>query len=395
MKVKFKKIMATLTILSALYVPLVMPNTSYAKDTRPIVIEYKTDEGKNLHRLKENSVQILDINGWHLISAQTTHLTDVGFDWFGIAKSSQFRRHGTYFWLFKPIAEGKSQFNGWIIKDKENIDAACNDLLGFYSALDTDTVTDPSRVKDGCTDIEIYKSINKYIWEKYPEMCREAIAYNEKHEEELVKIREAKEAEEAKREQDKINKEFSSVYGKAPASYISINEEFSWSDFLINGITPEIDVNWLIHNLWYVEYTEYGKKYSFIARFIPFIWLNLGENKETLKTLVLTDIYDKEKFGGKGCSYMAQAGDYDGKQVTFDDANFIVDMNSKGVPETDNGDVYTINSVDMNGSGFATRLVMPLPMIFLKSSSKPEWFKMEQSGFPGGEKIIYKFTRMN
>lgn len=191
---------------------------------------------------------------------------------------------------------------------------------------------------------------------------------------------------------------FQQAYSKPLNSYIDIEDNFAWSDFLHNGVQPDIDVNWLIHNLWYVEVTttdpfggkSEGKK--FVARFAPFIWLNLGQNETPVKTLELINIYDSES--GRQCLYLGEAHDYDGKSVTFDTANFIVDMTSANIPKVDAGNVHTVNMVDMDGAGLKTNQVYPEPIIFHASTAQPESFTMESSDYAWNTKTQYRFTRI-
>ena len=394
MKKSFRSIAAGLTLLALLSAPAaVLPNTAYAKDNRPVVIQYKDSEGKNLHRLLDNSVQFVDVNGYRLISAQTIHLIDVGFDWFGVAKTHNYVRGSTHFWLFRPTAEGKAQFNGWYLDGEENITNARNDLQAFYSALDTSLVTDPDKAQKSCTNIKRFVSIGKYMQENYPDMFREALAYNTEHAAEIMQHSEAKAVAASQGDRSAMADTFAQAYGKSPSSYISTAENFTWADFLNNGVNPEIDVNWLIHNLWYVESVgDSATKTKFIARFTPFIWHNVGDDKRTIKTLELTKIYDSEN--KKCCYYLGEAHAYDGKQATFDSANFIMNMDSNAIPQEDTGDVNTINVVDMDNGSLVTRQVYPSPWTFHKSSATPESFTMEENSTLWAMKTTYRFTRI-
>lgn len=195
--------------------------------------------------------------------------------------------------------------------------------------------------------------------------------------------------------------DFAKAYGKPPANYITVDSDFAWSDFLHEGGAPSIDVNWLIRNLWYVE--EISRKDVFgsqgkpntesngVFRFAPFIWLNVGENKTTVKTLILTKIYGST---GKCTNYWAEAHDYGGK-VTFDSANFIMNMDSISIPKEDAGGINNINVVNMDGATLATRQVQPCPMTFRPSEAKPESFIMDCKDTTFGETIVYRFTRIH
>ena len=171
------------------------------------------------------------------------------------------------------------------------------------------------------------------------------------------------------------------------------SERFTWRDFLHNGVQPDIDVNWLIGNVWRVEpvdTTNGGAVYN--ARFVPFIWENLGENKRTVKTLVLTKIYDAEN--GNCCNYIAEAHAYDGKKVTFDCGDFIVNMDSDSIPHSVTGNVNRINCVNMDGAQLRTTIIHPEPMTFHQSFSKPESFLMDDYSQLWNYTITLRFTRI-
>lgn len=377
---------------------LAIPGVANADD-RPVVATYKDEEKhKNLVRLYEDSVQLVDVDGWKLVSARTAHLVDVGFEILPFVKTPQIFRDDDWFWLFKPIEEGKSQFNGWTV-DPDVAEKVLAKLSTFYGSVKTlNTVTDPSKIDESCANSKIFKSFDKYMWEHYPEMLREAMAYNIEHSSDIKEIAEKKVSASAQGKISDVSDGFQQAYSKPLNSYIEVEDNFAWSDFLHNGVQPDIDVNWLIHNLWYVEITttdpfggkSEGKK--FVARFAPFIWLNLGQNETPVKTLELINIYDSES--GRQCLYLGEAHDYDGKSVTFDTANFIVDMTSANIPKVDAGNVHTVNMIDMNGAGLKTNQVYPEPIIFHKTTAQPESFTMESSDYAWNTKTQYRFVRI-
>lgn len=269
----------------------------------------------------------------------------------------------------------------------------------------------------------VIKAFVDYIKRQKPDMLNQVQNYNKAHSEEIMAIRRnslitlqqqyglpataadlnarSYLADSATGSTTIKPDDFAKAYGKPPANYITVDRDFAWSDFLNEGGNPSIDVNWLIRNLWYVE--EISRKDAFgsqskpntesngVVRFAPFIWLNVGENKETVKTLILTQIYGSK---GKCTSYWAEAHDYGGK-VTFDSANFIMNMSSAGIPKADAGGINNVNVVNMDGATLVTRQVYPCPMTFRQSAAKPESFIMDCNDTSFGYKMVYRFTRIH
>lgn len=315
---KFKKknaLIASVLVGSILFTPLATTNVAYA-DSRPNVYNYgdrifniETDtidpdfQIKGIHYIALWMVELQQLGVSNLIpviGAFTKERTNLGYQHVIIKFEEDGSYHGESL-IFNNKEKGEQRKKdepkmvNWWINALKNTYLPKNDER--YYEYEGKDIYDPRnwhdtkyarRADDNYTlNRNAIENIAEYLKENRPDLVRQNIALNKRDEaksleQHKVEVQQSKDnaltqkAQAADAHHNSILKTYNDYKGKDVKSVLNGLGSYNWDMFLNEGATrPNIDVNMLINNVWYLDYVGSNKKFKefhAIVRFKPVFW---------------------------------------------------------------------------------------------------------------------------
>lgn len=316
MKFSNKKNMLIASALAGaiLFSPMANTNVAYADD-RPQIWGGLIGDDPHYFKLEPTSIKHLTVKGIHYISVWAVNLTEGGGSaWIPIAgmyakdKAGyvnfiiKFEEDGTYHAEKMYYSKAKKLKNVMAFSD-EKMEQDWISLLNYrydekndnnYLNHQGEDIFNPrnwhytgKKFQQSITD-ESARSIVEYLQQNHPEIIAEHIAANKRdeatalkqHEVELAQKEQAHLAREAAKQAVVHNQLLEKFRQNRNSQTITNNiknlGEYSWDMFLDSPDIPhpDIDINHLIHNTWYLDVIGQGQGYGHneIVSFKPVFW---------------------------------------------------------------------------------------------------------------------------
>jgi len=354
-----KKMVAAALAAAVVMSPMAMPSVASAGDKRPIVWDgYLSDNESHMFRLEEKSVRHFTLKGVHYITGCAVDLIEGGpsnyipvIGWF----SNEHQKNGYLHFIVKFNENGS--YKGELMR--RDYTTKLKDVLSLpdstlekdwsnrlnrkyspqndmnYSNHQDEDVFDPKNwheanpLEQSIVD-ESLKNIVHCLKVDHPDMIAENIAANKRDEAAALEQRKQEvEQKKLSRLQKEAAKQEASHYqllakfrqnsnSQTITNNIKNLGEYSWDMFLDSPSIPHpnIDINHLIHNTWYLDVIGQGQGYGHneIVSFKPVFWY-VGDTMLEDSSLLEMNTLSEQGYNPDG-SY----------SQTFDNENFSLEL---------------------------------------------------------------------